>query len=332
MRVLILPPRGIVFAEDSPWMALATGLGRSGHEVQDLATSSRNAEAVISFNHQAQVKLIQAQSGISTGRTALIVMEPEVTAPEMYARQALVLYGHRYAASPMWAKSIGGESFLWPQELRQSRVQQEWESFAASLINGDKRSAVHGSRYGLRRSVIQAFDQSLTPLAVFGPGWGDPPIQRLRQAMKGVAKAMRGRVPPDLGEAFGDLRQRPSHWLGSVDKKTKAFASAPSSIVIENSSDYVSEKLVDAICAGVVPLYVGPPLDAFALPKEIAIRCPPDAQSILRTTSHLNRHRRAEVVEAGREWLNSSESLKHDIRTVLEDLGRRIGDRFNQSN
>jgi hypothetical protein len=247
----------------------------------------------------------------------------------MYRKQALNLYGKKFAASPIWAKRIQGSSFPWPQELRQPIARMQTNKFAASLINGDKRSAVKGSLYGLRRSVIRAFNEKSIPLAIFGPGWGDSSVRRLKQAVKAVTKCSITGLPPDLSEAFSDLNLYPANWMGTVAEKADAFSVAPTSIVIENSADYVSEKLVDAVCAGVVPLYVGPPLRKFGFPSEIAIECEPSAESIITALQGLNHNRRAEVSAAGQQWLSSDESRKHDIQFVLSDLGRKIGDGLN---
>jgi len=114
--------------------------------------------------------------------------------------------------------------------------------------------------------------------------------------------------------------------MGSVDAKSEAFAVAPTSIVIENSGDYVSEKLIDAVCAGVAPLYVGPPLSGFQIPREIAVECEPEARAILATLRQMTPDRQAEVVAAGQQWLNSNESRVHDIRVVLHNLGCQVGD------
>jgi len=329
VRILVLPPRGVSFPVDSPWMALIDGLRGAGHELSGYGKGQGPAEALVSLNHQSEVARLQSQFAIAPSRTALILLEPPVTAPMMYRRASLRLYQHVFAASRLWALRVDGEAFLWPQVLKPSLVTPEPGPFAASLINADKRSAVPGSLYGLRRSIIRIFDSSSTPLAVFGPGWGDSPVRRLRKAAKSTAKAARAGVAPNIGEVLGDLTLRAQHWRGPVDAKSQAFATAPTTIVVENSRDYVSEKLVDAICAGVAPLYVGPPLAEFGLPSEIAVECRADSIEILRALRALTKDRRAEVVAAGQRWLAGPESRQHDIHAVLRDLGRQIGMRLN---
>lgn len=307
-------------------MALLEGLRGGGHEVDHYGDSRQQPDALVVLNHQPGIQQLQSRLGVPRSRTVLIVLEPRVTAPGMYQPRTLKLYGRRFAASPIWARRIGAEPFLWPQDLHQAAAPPGETGFAASLINADKRSAVTGSLYGLRRSVIRSLGEDSMPLAVFGPGWGDSLAQRLKEAAKAVARATAARILPNLGEALSDLSLRPAQWMGTVDEKVDAFAAAPTSIIIENSRDYVSEKLIDAVCAGVAPLYVGPPLSGFHLPREIAVECEPDAPDILATLRRMTPDRRAEVVAAGQQWLNSSESRMHDIRGVLRNLGNQIGD------
>ena len=199
------------------------------------------------------------------------------------------------------------------------------------MINGEKRSAVGGSLYGLRRSVIRALDSQGVALAVYGPGWDDPPRLRFRRGMRQIGKSVLARVSPQVSEALGELDLRPRHWLGTVEDKRRAFRRAPTSIVIENSADYVSEKLIDAVTAGVVPLYVGPPLSVFGLPSDIAIECLPNPSAVIKSLAQLTPSRSSEITQAGDEWLRSEASRSHEITQVLRGLGRTIGLSLNST-
>jgi hypothetical protein len=60
------------------------------------------------------------------------------------------------------------------------------------------------------------------------------------------------------------------------------LASYKYSLVIENSIEYMSEKLFDSLFAGTFPIYVGPnPVD-FGIPEFVAIHAKPDADSIMK--------------------------------------------------
>lgn len=328
MRVAVLQHRGLEAEPGSPWDSLLEGLARAGLQADFFRGDPAGAEALVTMNDQPAVLALQRDAGIPPARSALIVMEPRVTSPRMYTQSRLRRYGIRYAASPFWASEMQASSFPWPQTLEPSQVVTGPFDFAASMIIGDKRSAVEGSLYGLRRQVITEFSRARQPLAVFGPGWDSPVSSRVMSSAKACAKALAAGSRPRLAEAMGGLRERPDHWLGRVADKNTAFAVAPLSIVIENSADYVSEKLVDAIRGGVVPLYVGPSLEEFGLPTDLAVTCPPDAAAILDAATTLSEDEGNRVVESGRAWLASQDALSRDMNRVLHDLGTAIGRRL----
>lgn len=329
MRIVVLPPRGVEFQSQSPWGSLLVGLREAGHDVDHFGDRNQRVDALVSMNDQPDARRLQARFEIPARRTALVVLEPRVTAPRMYEMSALRHYGHRFAPSPLWAGPLAAEVFHWPQVLRGAAQPSGPWQYAATMINAEKRSAVRGSLYGLRREVIRACDLKSVPLAVFGSGWDDSAPQRLKAGAKAIARATQTRHRPWLGEALSQPSIRPAHALGVVVDKSSAFAAAPVTIVIENSRDYVSEKLFDALSAGVVPIYVGPPLGLFDIPSEVAVEVEPHASEVVQSMSMLPAARQEEVALAGREWLRSGEARRHEITCVLKDLGRVIGDRLN---
>ncbi len=331
MRIVVLPPRGVTLPSDSAWSSIIHGMRELGHDVSGFEVDERPYDALVAMNDQPLVAHLRSRHSIPTKRTALIVLEPRVTSPRMYTRRALRRFGHRYAASPIWAEQVGARSFRWPQQIGPQQVFDGSREFAATMINGDKRSAVPGSLYGLRRKVIRLCQQEGVALAVFGPGWNDTPRERLVSGAKACMRCLLGGNRPRLGEALGSLGQRPQYWLGTVGEKSAAFAVAPVGIVIENSPDYVSEKLVDAVRGGVAPLYVGPPLTRFGLPKSIAIAVPPEPVGIVSALKGLSEDRIEEVISEGAEWLGTTAALEHDIHHVLDGLGREIGQQLRDS-
>ena len=321
----MLPPRGVEFHSASDWGALIEGLRIAGHEVYGFGVGAQEYDALVAMNDQRAVRQLQTRYSIGPGRSVLIVLEPRVTAPVMYTNGALRRYGLRYAASPLWSVELGAQCFPWPQHLGSPVRAPGPSDYAATMINGDKRSAVAGSLYGLRRDVIRKCDAAGIRLAVFGPGWGASTRERIRLGTKAVARAIKGLAIPHAREAFGDLSQRPSSWLGPVADKGAAFAAAPVSLVIENSADYVSEKLVDAIRGGVVPIYVGPSLREFGYPDEVAVTTGASSDSVVHALTSLGDSQAEEIVEAGRRWLASEEAQVHEIRHVLTKLGATVG-------
>jgi hypothetical protein len=122
---------------------------------------------------------------------------------------------------------------------------------------------------------------------------------------------------------------RPQHSLGYIPNKASAFGLSPISIVVENSSDYVSEKVVDALVHGVAPIYIGPQLSSFGIPDDVAIQVDPDPKSVVSALAHMSPEKLQVVLKAGASWINSPAARVHSFNYVMSDLATLIADRMH---
>ena len=72
-------------------------------------------------------------------------------------------------------------------------------------------------------------------------------------------------------------------------------------LVIENSINYVSEKIFDAFLAGCIPVYVGPELDQYEIPKNLYIQAKPNYESVITAMS------KAQEINFNK-WINDLEN------------------------
>jgi hypothetical protein len=56
-------------------------------------------------------------------------------------------------------------------------------------------------------------------------------------------------------------------------------------VVIENSQEYMSEKLFDAFVGGCIPVYVGPDLEVFGIPSSLYVTAEATPESVQRGIS-----------------------------------------------
>jgi hypothetical protein len=92
--------------------------------------------------------------------------------------------------------------------------------------------------------------------------------------------------------------------------------------VIENDSTYVSEKLLNALVAGCIPIYSGPPLSIYGIPSEVAINVgkkPREFVTAYLGTSSLELEK---VRRLGQNWIQSEVARKR--WSVTEGFGRLI--------
>jgi hypothetical protein len=94
--------------------------------------------------------------------------------------------------------------------------------------------------------------------------------------------------------------------------------------VIENSPDYVSEKLFDVLVHGVVPLYVGPPLEEFGIPSSLVVQCGMDPQQVVENVMGLDTELLESLRTRASVWLASDAAEAHAAEAVVGGLARDV--------
>jgi hypothetical protein len=146
-----------------------------------------------------------------------------------------------------------------------------------AVINANKMSFVEGELYSLRRQAAQ----KSSDIDVWGFDWDMPWFRRATKAFEELLIPLKhgfGIKPAAIKGWF----KKPLSFKGSSEDKLLTMASYKYSLVIENSSEYMSEKLFDSLFAGTFPIYVGPnPVD-FGIPEFVAIHSKPNINSIMK--------------------------------------------------
>ena len=330
MRIAFVGPQGLDVVGTSPWTSLLEGLGVF-HEI----SSVDHAQGMVIVNHQWAPLRVAKRRGIPAKNLAMVMLEPDATLPEHGSKRLMRHYGLVLCGSPRWASRVGGEPFPWPQALEDRRGGVTLDSsfrYRATLVAGQKRSGMESSQYGLRRETLRSCARLGVSVGLAGPGWTDPPMKQLVRASAASARALTfkpGRY--SLTEAFGRIRLKGIDYVGPVADKFAFMRQAPIAIIVENSPDYISEKLIDAVSAGVAPVFIGPPLQEFGLPGAIAISVDPDPDAIASTLERLSRSEIERCIRAGQEWLTSPGATEWEAERVFERIGMRLGAYFAES-
>ncbi len=143
------------------------------------------------------------------------------------------------------------------------------------MISSNKVSFISGEIYSLRKRVVDT-----NPIVdLFGSGWDSSFSRRLKQcAFELYIGLLSARLTnPIVGLRFlSNVRKS----FGPVANKLETNANYKATVVIENSREYMSEKLLEAIAAGSIPVYVGPDVTKFGIPKELVVQVSPDVKSV----------------------------------------------------
>jgi hypothetical protein len=322
-HVLILPPKGIPTLEEMGWCTFSSVLQDLGLSVTYDASTIDSSSWIISFNNYRDRRRLL--DSVAPSRRIGIVLEPRVTSPYTHRTVLEGDFSVVFAGSPMWFPGTRVSVFRWPQAISGDRIPiAQQYPYDVTALSGDKYSAIPGSLYGLRRRIGREFDRQGIRLAMFGRGWSDPPIRRWGRAARACVKSAQEYIPPDLALAAQAMNWRPRRHLGVASTKRQALSFAPASLVIENSADYVSEKLFDVLVHGVVPLYVGPPLEQFGIPGSLVVQCGMDPQHVVETVMGLDTELLESLRTRASVWLASEAAEVHAAELVVGGLARDV--------
>jgi len=140
-----------------------------------------------------------------------------------------------------------------------------------SLIAANKVSPNGSGNYGLRRKFAA---QNLSGcLNVYGQLWEISFLRRLKYRLAVLKFAIQSKSDFQFRQIFSDFGMKFQNVRGSVLDKHNVITQSKFSLVIENTDDYVSEKLIDALVGGSIPIYFGPKLALAGIPENLVFRC-----------------------------------------------------------
>ena len=169
------------------------------------------------------------------------------------------------------------------------------------LINGNKMSFVKGELYSLRRRAIRTLEN----LDLYGTEWDSAFLHRLLIAIRSIADATLCLKLPRLS-GISLWFQRYGNSKGPVKYKLATMSKYKYALVIENSAEYMSEKLMEALFAGCIPIYVGPDPQEYGIPKDLVIWTRPTIQAIKKSQTEATNWNFEEFQSRLNVFLNSS--------------------------
>lgn len=239
----------------------------------DLPIGPKDSLLVLDANPKA-LNII-ADLRLPKSRCILVRNEPIVVCPLNYQPSTEALFGkiidvgRKLPASTM---SVPCPRKVWrstPFTPRQKR------SDTPVLMNANKMSFVKGELYSLRRTLLHHVHTDL-----FGPNWDSSYFSRLKTfvAELWIALAAKQRIS---WRALSSWFAKHPNWRGLSADKFATYLKYKYVFAIENSADYMSEKLMDALTAGCIPIYVGPPVEEFGIPSDLVVTSQPTVFAVL---------------------------------------------------
>ena len=260
--------------------------------------------------------------GLLENKSCLIRMEPSVVCPSN-AVDCNESFGLIFdvGRDPL----VNKHASPWPQNwdltyLNSTSINEKLECGEnIVLVNGNKYSSISGELYSLRRKCAHGIDS----LDVYGTNWNRGLLFNLKSLLgDGFIGLKAGHFPSRKSVAY--LFKRIPNWKGSPKNKLQTMSRYKFSLVIENSEEFLSEKLFDSFFSGCVPIYVGPDTSHFGIPSNLVIQVRPGLEDI------------ATGIEMAKSldyesWLINLKSWLNDPKTEQEWSANYVFDRMANS-
>ena len=247
-------------------------------EREFLSTSVEpKTEKLVCIDYSPSVAKEIKKLGVNPENCTLVHMEPSVVLPANYSGSRKRQFGTVITVGGIRSQVSSSVHWplLWPSTSELQKLHGTERTERVVVINGNKMSFIKGELYSLRRKAIK----SLGNLDLFGTQWDSRFAPRLIIAVKSFAQAVLSLKLPSLSGLGLWFLDYPNS-KGPVDDKLKTMAHYKHALVIENSAEYMSEKLMESLFAGCIPIYVGPDPEEFGIPKDLVVRALPSLHSI----------------------------------------------------
>lgn len=285
-------------------------IGESTKSKLRMSKDLTSADIIISFD-RAENSLLKDLSKRDSFKV-LVRLEPKIVIPENYKPKNIKFFDLLIDVGKV--QNLETNVLNWPQDLSLSNNLTLNRSERVAMVNSNLLSLHRGENYSLRRAASTKIDQ----IDLYGRQWNnsarDKALTSLRELNKIITK------PQSLKITGAKYYFRSyQNFLGSIESKRSALSNYKYSLVIENSNDYVSEKIFDSFLAGCIPIYVGPSLTNYSIPTDLYFQAEPNIKSIIeritnaQSVDYYNWFRNSQI------WLSSPDTYQTWSRDLFTE-------------
>lgn len=236
-----------------------------------VASLEENPDVVVVFNWCRDSQRIVSRCKQRPIRKVLVVTEPSVVIPQHQDKQVLAQFDELV----LIGRDLNEKSIPYPQNLSSRHLRKRNRENKFVAVTANKLSFVRGELYSFRYRCYQEFGD----VVVGGADWDMTWAKKLNQALRHLAGVVRAKERVSL-DCLSQLKKKGWPVATAPEDKFDFMSNYLFALVIENSQEYVSEKLLDAICSGCIPVYVGGNPVAFGIPKQLFVSCEANIESV----------------------------------------------------
>ena len=312
---------------------------------------------LICINHNSKIYTEFIRSGGKPENAAIIFLEPYAVYPAQYSQKNLQKYAILHAPGNPSFKDCYGRFIPWPYQAMANpckpynesdpinrRIKEndqlglfdydEWvkrENFL-TLINTNKVSAVKNENYRIRRAYAHILPSNL--LKLYGDLWVSPICRQVNHRLQVLLFNLKSGFLPNLFSIYGNLHWRYESAKGPLVDKQISLQSFKFSIVIENDSSYISEKMIDVMINGCIPIYYGPKDIDSIIPRGTYLELPSSPLEIVPMLQKLSSSEVQDLLisikqfvtsqEFTQKW-NSTNVFSQLANSIVNQLGKKYG-------
>jgi hypothetical protein len=204
----------------------------------------------------------------------LIVEQPSVN-PLQHKRKIRNLFDHVFVSSIELVEKYNGTYYTFPLSIKPfqeiTKIRKD-KKIVFGLIATSKNSLVDSSLYWLRPRVI-SFLSKKEQILFAGKDFHLKRLSNIRMDINYCYYLIKNGVKPNiLRFRTRRLDYKQGSYLGELESKNSIFNKIDVYLCLENDIYEFSEKFIDAVSAGKLPLYVGPNLDQLGIPESVYIK------------------------------------------------------------
>jgi hypothetical protein len=256
--------------------------------------------------------------------SVLFRSEPRCVLPEAYKKETEDLYDEIICFGQ---PEKNAKSSHWPQYWQQGEPFEQTDfgrSDRTAMINANKLSLSRSELYTLRRKCAA----EIGSLDLFGEGWNASTLTKSKTLLIEILKD----PTTHLFTMWKHLRYWFKPWRSTLAPTSKQgiLRSYKYTLVIENDRTYMSEKLFDALASGCIPIYVGPAVIDYEIPKGLVIEVEPTVKGVVAGMEAAGKLNFSDFQRKLYSWLTSEETERKHLGPYVVD--RAIGRVFEDYN
>lgn len=251
--------------------------------------------------------------------------------PGMPIKEDFIPWPYQYQENPLRPKphSTNISDVLHTQSDNETSSYASWlhRKIFCSMIAANKVSPIGTGNYSLRREFARIIHDER--LQIYGELWKASFWKKFRYRLAVLKFAVASSSNFSITHIFSDVFRTYPRAKGEVLNKHEVVKESKFSLVIENSDTYVSEKLLDALVSGSLPVYFGPDLTATSLSEDLVIRYVGPISEFMYFLDELSPDFLRAKLKNIEAYLLGRELLNWDSSQVFRQIARKISIRYN---